>query len=51
MNQQRQLVLLWFQMTQNLLQMPFCKVQNANVMVSNSESKCLLTILQSPISG
>ena len=51
MNQHIDLVLLWLQMTQNMLLMSFYKVQNATVIVSNSQSKCLLIIWQSPISG
>ena len=35
----------------NLLQMPFYKVRNTTVMVSNSQSKCLLIVWQYPNSG
>ena len=37
MNQQGHLVLLVFQMTQNLLRIRLYKVQNATVMLSNNQ--------------
>ena len=47
MNQQGHLALLWFQTTQNLLRMPFYKVRNATLIVSNILSPILPSLAKS----